>query len=255
MTDEATLATSRSYYSEGLLEELCEENQRKLAQNEDDHSLRCNLANVLVQLGRYEEAIGHYQICVQQSPENAEYHNNLGKALLNAGQYEQAIASLQQVIARQRWPDAFFHMAIAFRSQGDLGKADQLLTAAIEINPRYREAINERGLILEALGRKDEALVEFKKVIALFFSEFQSQSAESYDYDVAVLFNNQDLVEETIRQLRRYVQKHPGFADGYYKLGQALEAKGLKNEAMLAFRRALEINPRYEIARKCFWKR
>ena len=36
---------------------------------------------------------------------------------------------------------------------------------------------------------------------------------------------------------------------------QALEAKGLKNEAMLAFRRALEINPRYEIARKCFWKR
>lgn len=255
MTDDPLLEPPRSYYSEGLLEELCEENRKKLAQDPDNHTLRCNLANVLFQLGRYEDAIQHYEICVQNSPNNAEYHNNLGKTLLNAGRYEQAIASFEQVVARQPWPDAYFNMAVAFRSKGDLIKADELLLMAVSLNPRYREAINERGLILEALGRKDDALIEFKKVIALFFSEFQSQSADSYDYDVAVLFNNQDLVEETIRQLRRYVQKHPGFADGYYKLGQALEAKGLKNEAMLAFRRALEINPRYEIARKCFWKR
>ena len=67
--------------------------------------------------------------------------------------------------------------------------------------------------------------------------------------------DNYDLVDELIRQLRQHIQKYPGFADGYYKLGQALEAKGLRNEAMMAFRKALEINPSYEIARKSFWKR
>jgi cytochrome c-type biogenesis protein CcmH/NrfG len=71
---------------------------------------------------------------------------------------------------------------------------------------------------------------------------------------MSVLFDNEELTEELIRQLRRHVQKFPGYADGYYKLGQALEAKGLKNEAMMAFRKALEINPSYETARKCFWK-
>jgi hypothetical protein len=42
---------------------------------------------------------------------------------------------------------------------------------------------------------------------------------------MSVLFDNQDLIEESIRQLRGFVQKYPGFADAYYKLGQAFEAK------------------------------
>ncbi len=245
---------SKSYYSEGLLEEAIEENRKKLEADPGNHMLRYSLANSLQRMGDLDEAIEQYKKCVETSP-TSEYWNNLGKALLNAGKYEEAHDAFKQVLAKNKWPDAYFYQALALRSMGKVEEALAQLTEAVKINPKYREALNERAHILEALDRKDEALTEYKKVIALFFAEYQARDTEDYCYETAVLLDNNDLIDELIRQLRQHIQKYPGFADGYYKLGQALEAKGLRNEAMMAFRRALEINPSYETARKCFWKR
>lgn len=242
-----------SYYSNGLLEELCQENRSMVERTPDDHALRCSLANALTQIGEFEEAIEHYKKCIELEP-RAEYSNYLGRALINSGKYGEAISCFEVVVAEKKWPDAYYNLGKAYRSIDDLSKANEMLKNALQINPRYREALNERAHILEAMGDKDEALTEYKKIIALFFSEYQAHDAESYNYEISVLFDNAELTDELINQLKRYVRQFPGFADGYYKLGKALEAKGLKSEAMLAFRRALEINPNYETARKCFWK-
>ena len=243
-----------SYYSEGLLEEAIQENQRKLESDPNNHMLRCSLANSFFRIGKIDEAIKEYRKCIEIAP-SSEYWNNLGKALLNVGHYEEAVTAFKQVLAKNNWPDAHFHLALAYKSSGNSEEALKELDEALKNNPKYREAINEKAQILEGLNRKDEALTEYKKVIALFFSEYQARDTEDYCYETAVLLDNNDLVDELIRQLRQHIQKYPGFADGYYKLGQALEAKGLRNEAMMAFRKALEINPSYEIARKSFWKR
>lgn len=245
----------RSYFSPGLLEESIEENRKKLAADVGNHLVRHGLANSLLKAGRVEEALTEYKLCVEQNP-SPEYLMNYGKCLLNAGRYEDAVATFQRVIqANLRWPDAYFHMGRAYRGLGDTTKSAEMLREAISLHPKYREAINELAQILEELGHREEALVEYKKVIALFFGEYQFEDTDAYDYELSVLFDSPELVEESIRQLRQFVQKYPGYADGHYKLGQALEAKGLANEAMLAFRRALEINPRYESARRRFWKR
>lgn len=245
---------SHSYYSEGLLEEAIAENRKKLDNDPNNSVLRSSLATSLVRAGKVEEAIEHYKICIEKNPNSGTW-NSLGKALLNVGRYQEAVDAFNEVISKNKWPDAYFHMAIAYRSMNQLEKALELCNEALKFNPKYREAINEKAQILEALNRKDEALNEYKKVIALFFAEYQARDTEDYSYETAVLLDNGELVDELIRQLRQHIQKYPAFADGYYKLGQALEAKGLKNEAMMAFRKALEINPSYEIARKCFWKR
>jgi tetratricopeptide (TPR) repeat protein len=248
------VASSKSYYSEGLLEEFISETRKKLENSPENHHLRCSLANALAKNGQLEQAVKEYKTCIEQEPAS-EYLNYMGKALLNSGRYEEAIESFKKVIGQCNWPDAYFNLALAYRSLGELDFACGMLEKALEINPRYREALNERAHILEALGKIEESLKDYKKVIALFFAEYQAHEAEVYNYEMSVLFDNPELVEELIRQLRKHVQKFPGFADGYYKLGQALEAKGLKTEAMLMFRKALEINPSYETARKCFWKR
>lgn len=248
------LKAKTSYYSRGLLEEAVAENKKKLTKEPKNHVLRCSLANGLSQLGEYEEAIKHFKICIKTDP-SPEYWNNLGKALINTGEYKEAVAAFKEVQNLCNWPDAYYYQGIAYKSLGDTTNADKALKEAIKLNPKYREAINERALILEALDKKDEALIEYKKVIALFFSEYQSQEAEQYTYDTSVLLDNEELIEELIRQLKRYTQKFPGFADGHYKLGQALKARGMNNEAIMSFRKALEINPNYETARKSFWNK
>ena len=242
-----------SYYSNGLLEELCQENKLKLEENPTDHSLRCSLANALIQLGELDEAVFHLKECIKFNP-SAEYWNSLGKALINSGRYEEAIEAFGNVVSEKKWPDAYFNIGKAYRSLGDLDKASEMLNNALVINPKYREALNERAHILETMGKTEDALREYKKIIALFFGEYQAHDAESYNYEVTVLLDNEELTEELIRQLKSHVRRFPGYADGYYKLGKALEAKGLRSEALLAFRKALEINPNYETARKCFWK-
>ncbi len=247
--------SQQSYYSQGLLEEIVLENRKKLSTDPENVTLRGNLAVALAKLGKLEDAILEFKICLEKAA-SPEIWNNLGKTYLNAGRYEEAINALSEVINRNyRWPDTYFNIALAFRGKGDLMGAEKHLQEAIKINPKYREAIHEMAEILEALNRKDEAMLEYKKVIALFFSEYQFNDPGDYSYDLTVLFNNSELVEESIRRLRQFVQKFPAFADAHYKLGLALEAKGLKGEALLSFRKALEINPRYETARKSFWKR
>ena len=78
-----------SYYSEGLLEEAIQENQRKLEADPNNHMLRCSLANSFFRIGKIDEAIKEYRKCIEIAP-SSEYWNNLGKALLNVGHYEEA---------------------------------------------------------------------------------------------------------------------------------------------------------------------
>ncbi|MBI3037683.1 tetratricopeptide repeat protein [bacterium] len=244
-----------SYYSPGLIEELKDELQKKLQMEPENLQLRSNLAAVLGRLGQFDESIAEFKKCISVNP-NPEYWNDLGKIFLNAGKYEEAIGAFQEVIKQNLlWPDVFFHTALAYRGLSETDKACQSLQEAIKLNPKYREAINERAQLLESMEKKDDALTEYKKVIALFFSEFQSKEVKAYHYDLSVLYDNPPLVEESIRQLSWLVQQYPGYADAHYKLGQALEAKGMKEEAILSFRKALEINPQYETARKSFWKK
>ena len=70
---------SKSYYSEGLLEEAIAENQKKLEADPGNHMLRCSLANSLQRMGNLDEAIEEYRKCVETAP-TSEYWNNLGKA-------------------------------------------------------------------------------------------------------------------------------------------------------------------------------
>jgi pentatricopeptide repeat protein len=246
---------SQSYYSPGLLEELLEESRRKLGNDPDNIVLRLNLAKALSKAGKLEEAVQEFRNCLARA-DTPETLSQLGKILLKSGNYEEALKAFEELEKKGiRWADCYFHKGLALRAKGDLEAAAKVLSEAITLNPRYREALNERAEILEALDRKDEALHEYKKVIALFFAQYQLHQPINYKYDLSVLFDNPDLVEETVRRLREFVQKFPGFADAHYKLGQALEARGEKEEALLHFRKALEINPRYESARKSFWKR
>ena len=211
-------------------------------------------------LGKNSGAMEQFQRYVAGAPDSGARvgvsYYYMGEIFIRQARYQHADIALSSAVKKEPLLDSWWtRLGYAREMAGNYKEAIMAYDEALKLNPKYREAINEKAQILEALNRKDEALNEYKKVIALFFAEYQARDTEDYSYETAVLLDNGELVDELIRQLRQHIQKYPAFADGYYKLGQALEAKGLKNEAMMAFRKALEINPSYEIARKCFWKR
>ena len=57
-----------------------------------------NYANLLIDLGRFDEAIEHYNKCLQIWSNYADAHNNLGSALAAKGRIDEAIVHFEKAI-------------------------------------------------------------------------------------------------------------------------------------------------------------
>jgi tetratricopeptide (TPR) repeat protein len=69
-----------------------------LACTPDNYNAHNDLGYDLLQKGRVDEAMVHFQKALQISPDNAKAHNNLGNALLKKGRIDEAIVQYQQVL-------------------------------------------------------------------------------------------------------------------------------------------------------------
>jgi protein O-GlcNAc transferase len=93
-----------------------------------------NLALVLTDLGRLDEAVSSCRRALEIKPDDARAHNNLGNALLDLGRPFDAVASLSR---------------------------------AIEINPDYFKAHNNLGNALQDMGRYDDAAASYRRALEL----------------------------------------------------------------------------------------
>jgi len=57
-----------------------------------------NLGNMLLQKGRLDEAMAHFQKALESLPDFADARSNLGAALLQKGQPEEAVAQFQRAL-------------------------------------------------------------------------------------------------------------------------------------------------------------
>lgn len=92
-----------------------------------------NWGNVLLGLGRFEEAASHYEQAMRFKPDSPKMHNNMGTALSNMGRYNEAISHYQQaarlkpdfalaqynwgatLIRMERYQEGAEHLRIALR--------------------------------------------------------------------------------------------------------------------------------------------
>lgn len=65
---------------------------------EPESALRVNYANVLVAMGRIDDAVAQYRRVLQATPDDADTHFNLATVLLRAGRRDEAIAEFEEVV-------------------------------------------------------------------------------------------------------------------------------------------------------------
>ena len=180
--------------------------RRSLAINPSDANAHSNLANVLSDTGRLDEAIESYRRAIALKPHYAQAHNNLGIALANKGDIDEAILAYRQAIALQKdYADAMTNLAVALGQIGLADEAASTLHRAIEINPNSPQAHINLGNVLRDQGKLDQALDAFQRAIALV----------------------------------------PRLAEAYSNLGVTLVRDGRLTDGLNAFRRAIELKPSY----------
>jgi tetratricopeptide (TPR) repeat protein len=142
--------------------------QKVLQINPDNTDALYNLGNVLLQKGKVDEAIAQYQKELQINSDHAKPHYSLGNALLQKGKVDEAMAQYQMALQiNPDYAEAHNNLGIALLQKGKVDEAMVHYQTALQINPENAEVHNNLGITLLQKGRVDEAIAHFQKVLQI----------------------------------------------------------------------------------------
>lgn len=133
-----------------------------------DATAEYNLANVLDQMDRWDEAQQHYLRAIEINPYHARAMNNLGIGFSRRGEPQRAMALYRRAIEMApSVVDSYTNLSAALGATGRFREALAATDAAIRVDPASSDAHNNRGIALAQLGRRDEARAAFETALRL----------------------------------------------------------------------------------------
>jgi tetratricopeptide (TPR) repeat protein len=193
-----------------------------VALNEGFFEARCNLADCLVEMHRYEEAVNHLRALISHIENSGSIDYRLGVVLQRQRRYEEALGELQKAVARQ--PD----MVAAHVSLGTnwlhLGKRQEALESintALRLDRSSPAAWSAMGAIERAFGRFHPAARAFETAISL-------DSSNGHAYKSLASITNTVFQPEEETRLRELLADETHDAESRSAAGLAL-AKRLED--------------------------
>jgi tetratricopeptide (TPR) repeat protein len=157
--------------------------------------------------------------------------------------YYGAIHLLQEIVESGRsFADCHHLLGLCYAMLGQPQRALEHFGEALALNPRYIEAHIHRGILLNDLGRTEEAADAFRHAAAhnvpqdSGFPTHVAASLANHHALLASAYAESGAFVQAIEQYRRAVELGPNFADIRYKLARAL----LESGDVLAAREELE---------------
>jgi adenylate cyclase len=126
--------------------------------------------------------------------------------------------------------------------KGDLDRADELLSKALALDPDYPWARDQKGWVLLAQGRNDEAIAEYERALAL------DPSFADADSGLGWVHLRLGEFDKSVESFDRAIRTSPADVSlVYWSGGEALANFGLKryDQAIDQFRQVIAINPNY----------
>jgi tetratricopeptide (TPR) repeat protein len=169
-----------------------------------------HISNLFYRLGKLDEAIERYNLCLEEKPNQTGAHYGLGLALYRKAQISEAIQQFKRTILID--PDfltGYFYLGVCYYHHGQLKEACDTLGTLIEKNPEFTIAYYHLGESYAQLGDIDKTISNFEKVVER---------------------NNMD-------------------APAFFQLGLAYYKKGEIDKSIDNFKKVLELDPEHERAR------
>ena len=221
----------------------------------DNYIMRNNYANFLSELGRVDEAIEHYNKCLQIRSDFPHAHNNLGIALATKGRIDEAIVHFEKAIEAAKsqksspylppfLADAHHNLAKALRTQKRFEEALEHYAEALKLRPNNVDTLRGFGLALAELKRFDESIKCYNRIL-----ELEPGNVSAHEL-LGLALASQGKVDEAIEQFRIMLSQQPDDVEMYCNLGILLEQQGKTDEAIKQYRLAIEVNPNYDKARQ-----
>jgi tetratricopeptide (TPR) repeat protein len=195
----------------------------------------------------FESAIRHLSQALRLES-RAGWYKIRGDARCCLGNLRDALADYDACLQlRPQDVDVLCNRAVVLQALGRLEEAERAAGRAIELRPDLARAFNTRGMIRATRRNLDGAMQDFT-------------DATVHDYRSAEAWNNlanvQAMLEDLDQAIRNYdlaLSCDPDYAVAFYNRGLALERKGLRDKAAEDYRASLEReplnpDPRYQLA-------
>lgn len=114
--------------------------------------------------------------------------------------------------------------------------------AALAIRPNHAVALNNLGLQLQDLGKRNEAILLYRKAIA------QDHTYDSPHVNLGLACHEKGKFAEAIKAYQRGIALNPKNVNAYYNLGNTFRVQKKLDEAIAAYRQAIALNPKYSKA-------
>jgi len=202
--------------------------------------LHNNLANVLNDSGKVDEAVEHFNRALELKPNSAEIHNNLGNALRNLGEIDSAIAHYRKALEyKPKFAAAHYNLAVMLAGQGKADEAIAEYRKALRLKPDDVDTLSNLGFELAQTGKSGEAIKYYNEALKL-----QPDSVITHGR-LGLALAAVGKIDEAIREFQIVLKERPGDVEMYCNLGVLLERQGKIAEAIEQYREALQINPEY----------
>jgi tetratricopeptide (TPR) repeat protein len=200
--------------------------QTTIATNPQSWMAYNNIAISLLQKGKTDEAIAHYNKALELDPNYGEGHYNLANALLRLGRTEDAVSHYEKAleIYSKNIP-ARYNLASVLVQSGRVEEGIAQYRKALELNPSNAAAHNNLGATLLRLGRVDEAATHYRQALALDPNNAQA------NYNLANTLVQKGRLDEAIKHYQRALQINPRDAAAHDRLSKVLRQLGRIDEA------------------------
>lgn len=200
------------------------------------------LAGVLDDLGRTDEAIGHYRRLLERQPALGDAHFNLALLCKKEKHYDEAIAAYEDAarLGIDRIEEVWSNLGVLYSELRQPGQAAAMYERALEMDPEYVPALFNRAGLFEEAGQREEAVRMYQRILALDPGHAGALSRLAHANRMT------DKSDPLLARLRSAI----GNADAapreelLFALGKALDDLGQYDEAFAAYESANELGSR-----------
>ena len=204
-----------------------------------------DLAAVLADEGRLDDAVHHYRSAIRIWPEYAKAHKGLADILFTQRKDNEALLHYNNALTLQPdYLEGYSNLAQLHYARGEYQKAASYLGKALDIDSEKDWLHSNMALVLTALEKYDKAVIHFREALRL-----NPKDAETY-FKYGTLLHKLDQRQSALATFAESIRIKPDYAEAYHKIGIIFVEEGKPAEAKRFFKRAIQLKPDLAEARK-----
>ncbi len=189
----------------------------KLLEFEQDFRLYNHVANLFLENREFEKALKYYSEAINLNPSCVFSFIQIATILKNLDRLQEAEPYLLQAITlKPDNADYIYDLGVIFLEQEKYEQAESYFLKALEIDSNNAKFINNLGIVLHEKNELEQALEYYQKAISL-----EPGKAEFYS-NLGVLFDDLGRHQKAMQNYLYSLKLDPDYPDAHYNLSNSL---------------------------------